>query len=79
MTGIARVVAIATRLTDYVTAVAVSVSMLFMAINGVRLIVSAGNPRRQAEARSGLLAAALGLVLALSAGLLAQLLVGALR
>ncbi|MHB2022274.1 MAG: hypothetical protein ACYCO3_02925 [Mycobacteriales bacterium] len=79
MTGIAALAAIASRLADYVVAVAASVAVLFIAINGVRLIASAGNPRRQAEARSGLISAAVGLGIALSAGLLAKLLVGALR
>lgn len=79
MSGIGAVATIAGRLTGYVTAVAVSVAVLFIAVNGVRLILSAGNPRRAADARTGLLAAAAGLAVALSAGLLAQLVVAALR
>lgn|GEM_PF-6034873 len=71
--------AFASRLANDVTAVAASVAVLFVAINGVRYSLSAGNPARQAEAKAGLVAAAVGLVVALSANLIVQLVVGALR
>jgi hypothetical protein len=77
--GIGSVAAIAGRLAGYVSAIAVAVAVLFIAFNGLRWIISAGNPRHQAEARAGLLAAGVGLAIALSAGLLASLVVGALK
>lgn len=77
--GIASVAAIAGRLAGYVTALAVSVAVLCIAVNGVRWMISTGNPHRQAEARSGLLAAGLGLAITLSAGLLAQLVIAAVK
>ena len=69
----------ATKLTSYVTAVAASVAVLFMAINGIRWTMSSGNPMRQTEARGGLMAAAAGLAIALSAGLLVNLVIAALK
>jgi hypothetical protein len=77
--GIGSVTAFAHRLTDYVTAIAASVAVLFMAVNGVRYITGAGHPGRQVEAKSGLVAAAVGLAIALSANLLVSLVTGALR
>lgn len=77
--GIGQVRSFASRLTNYVTAVAASVAVLFMAINGVRWTMSSGNPARQAEAKNGLLSAAAGLAIALSAGLIVNLVVAALR
>ena len=77
--GIGRVAAFAGHLADDVTAVAVSIAVLFIGINGVRWVISSGNPHRQAEAKSGLFAAGVGLAITLSAGLLARLIVAALR
>jgi len=77
--GIGEVKAFASRLTTYVTAVAASVAVLFVAANGIRWTMSSGNHARQAEARAGLLAAAAGLAIALSAGLIVHLVVAALR
>ncbi|HVE95041.1 MAG TPA: hypothetical protein VNB24_08985 [Acidimicrobiales bacterium] len=77
--GIEEVKSFATKLTNYVTAIAASVAVLFMAINGVRWTVSSGNPVRQAEAKTGLVAAAVGLAIALSANLIVNLVVAALR
>jgi hypothetical protein len=76
--GIAEVQRFASRLTNYVTAVAASVAVLFMAVNGIRYTVSNGNPSRQIEAKNGLLSAAVGLAVALSANVLVQLVVAAL-
>jgi hypothetical protein len=78
-TGIGVVKTFATRLTSYVTAIAASVAVLFMAVNGVRWTMSSGHPGKQAEARQGLVAAAAGLAIALSAGLIVSLVVGALQ
>ena len=69
----------ATKLTGYVTALAASVAVLFMAINGIRWTMSSGNPMRQTEARSGLVAAAAGLAIALSAGVIVNLVIAALK
>ena len=77
--GIGEVKSFAGRLTTYVTAVAASVAVLFIAVNGIRWTMSSGNPGRQAEARAGLLAAVAGLAIALSAGLIVHLVVAALR
>lgn len=77
--GISEVKSFASRLTTYVTAIAASVAVLFIAVNGIRWTMSSGNPSRQAEARTGLLAAAAGLAIALSAGLIVHLVVAALR
>ena len=77
--GIEQVKTFATRLTNYVTAIAASVAVLFMVINGVRWTISSGNPARQAEAKTGLVAAAVGLAIALSANLIVNLVVAALR
>ncbi|MHB8342289.1 MAG: hypothetical protein ACYDB7_14145 [Mycobacteriales bacterium] len=76
--GIALVTAFAGRLAGYVTAVAASVAVLFIALNGVKYIASSGNTHRQFEAKSGLVTAAVGLAIALSANLVVQLVVGAL-
>lgn len=76
--GVAQVQRFASRLTNYVTAVAASVAVLFMAVNGIRYTVSNGNPSRQIEAKNGLLSAAVGLAVALSANVLVQLVVAAL-
>lgn len=78
-TGIAEVRSFATRLTGYVTAVAASVAVLFIAVNGVRWTMSSGNPLRQGEARHGLVAAGAGLAIALSANVLVNLVVSALQ
>lgn len=77
--GITEVKSFATKLTGYVTAVAASVAVLFMAVNGLRWTMSSGNPSRQAEARNGLVAAAAGLAIALSAGLIVSLIIAALQ
>ena len=77
--GIGQVKSFASRLTTYVTVVAASVAVLFIALNGIRWTMSSGNHTRQAEARAGLLAAAAGLAIALSAGLIVHLVVAALR
>lgn len=77
--GIAEVQRFASRLTNYVTAVAASVAVLFIAVNGVRWTMSSGNPAKQAEAKNGLTAAGTGLAIALSANLVVNLVVAALR
>lgn len=77
--GIAEVKSFASKLTGYVTAVAASVAILFMAVNGLRWTMSSGNPMRQAEARNGLVAAAAGLAIALSAGVIVNLVIAALQ
>lgn len=77
--GIAEVKSFATKLTGYVTAIAASVAILFMAVNGLRWTMSSGNPMRQAEARNGLVAAAAGLAIALSAGVIVNLVIAALN
>lgn len=77
--GLGQISSFADRLTADVTAVAASIAMLFIAVNGVKWTISGGNPRRQAEAREGLVAAAVGLAIALSAGLIVSLVVGALK
>lgn len=77
--GIGQVTAFAARLTDYVTAIAASVAILFIAINGVRWTTSGGNPSRQAEAKTGLAAAVVGLALAVSANLIVNLVLAALK
>ncbi len=77
--GIAEVQRFASRLTNYVTAVAASIAILFIAVNGVRWTMSSGNPARQAEAKNGLVAAGAGLAIALSANLVVNLVVAALR
>ncbi len=76
--GIAEVQRFASRLTNYVTAVAASVAILFIAVNGVRWTMSSGNPARQTEAKNGLVAAGTGLAIALSANLVVNLVVAAL-
>lgn len=77
--GIEDVQRFASRLTNYVTAVAASVAVLFIAVNGVRWTMSSGNPARQAEAKNGLVSATVGLAIALSANLVVNLVVAALR
>jgi hypothetical protein len=77
--GIEEVKSFATKLTNYVTALAASVAVLFMAISGVRWTMSAGNPMRQSEARNGLVAAAAGLAIALSANVIVSLVIAALQ
>lgn len=77
--GIAEVQRFASRLTNYVTAVAASVAILFIAVNGIRWTMSSGNPAKQAEAKNGLVAAGAGLAIALSANLVVNLVVAALR
>jgi type IV secretory pathway VirB2 component (pilin) len=76
--GLTAVKALAAHLADDVTAVAGSVAVLFVAVNGVKWIASSGNASRQFEARAGLTAAAVGLVIVLSANLIVQLVTGAL-
>lgn len=77
--GIGSLQSFASRLTHDVTALAASVAVLFLALSGVRWTMSSGNPVRQAEARSGLIAAATGLAIALSANVIVDLLLAALR
>lgn len=77
--GIEEVKSFASRLTNYVTALAASVAVLFMAISGVRWTMSSGNPMRQSEARNGLVSAATGLAIALSANLIVTLVISALK
>jgi hypothetical protein len=77
--GVGQLSAFAGRLTTYVTAVAASIAVLFMAWNGVRMMMASGDPARQAEARGGLVAAGLGLAVVLCAGLIVHLVVAALR
>jgi hypothetical protein len=74
-----QIIAFAGRLANDVTAVATGVAVLFIAWGGVRWVISSGNPHRQAEARGGIVAAGIGLAVALSANLLAHLVVAALR
>jgi hypothetical protein len=76
--GIGEVTAFAAKLTDYVTAVAASIAVLFIAINGLRWTTSGGNPAKQAEAKTGLTAAVVGLALAVSANLIVNLVLAAL-
>ncbi len=76
--GIESVKEFTTRLTTYVTAIAASVAVLFMAVNGMRYITSGGNPMKQSEAKSGIVSAGVGLAVALSANVLVQLVVSAL-
>jgi FtsH-binding integral membrane protein len=77
--GIGQVSAFAARLTDDVTAVAASIAVLFIAVNGIRWTTSSGNPMRQADARSGLIAALVGLAVAVSANVIVNLILAALR
>ena len=77
--GIGSVQTFAIRLSHDVTALAASVAVLFLAINGVRWTMSSGNPMRQAEARTGLIAAATGLAIALSANVIVALILAALQ
>ncbi len=77
--GIAEVKSFASKLTGYVTAVAASIAILFMAVNGLRWTMSSGNPMRQTEARHGLVAAAAGLAIVLSANVIVNLVIAALQ
>ena len=77
--GIAEVKSFASKLTGYVTAVAASVAILFMAVNGLRWTMSSGNPMRQTEARHGLVAAVAGLAIVLSANVIVNLVIAALQ
>ncbi|MHB8339560.1 MAG: hypothetical protein ACYDB7_00060 [Mycobacteriales bacterium] len=70
---------LAANLTDDITAIAASVAVLFLAVNGVKYIVSGGNSARQTEAKTGMAAAAVGLVIALSASVLVALVLAALQ
>lgn len=76
--GIDAVRSFAQRLTNYVTAIAASVAVLFLAINGVRYTTSGGNHLRQVDAKNGLVSAAIGLAVALSANLIVSLVISAL-
>lgn len=76
--GISAVRSFAQRLTNYVTAIAASVAVLFLAINGVRYTISGGNHLRQLEAKNGIVSAAFGLAIALSANLIVSLVIAAL-
>ncbi|MDX6287686.1 MAG: Type secretion system pilin [Frankiales bacterium] len=76
---ISQVKSFASKLTNYVTAIAASVAVLFIAVNGVRWTLSSGNPARQADAKGGLVAAAAGLAIALSANVIVNLVVAALN
>lgn len=77
--GIEAVKSFAAHLADYVTAVAGSVALLFIVINGIRFSASNGNFTKQAEARAGLVSAAGGLAIVLLANVVVQLVVAALR
>jgi hypothetical protein len=77
--GIEDVKSFAAKLTNYVTALAASVAVLFMSISGVRWTMSSGNPARQADAKNSLVSAAAGLAIALSANVIVQLVVSALQ
>ncbi|GAC1442394.1 MAG: hypothetical protein NVSMB55_12990 [Mycobacteriales bacterium] len=77
--GIDDVKSFAAKLTNYVTALAASIAVLFLAISGIRWTMSGGNPMRQTEARNGLVSAAAGLAIALSANVIVSLVVAALK
>jgi hypothetical protein len=77
--GISNVASFAGHLATDVAAIATSIAVLFIALNGLRWITSAGHPGRQAEARGGLVAAVIGLAITLSAAVLVQVVVGALK
>jgi hypothetical protein len=77
--GLGAVTGLADRLASDVTAVAVSVALLFIALNGLKWIASGGSTSRQYEAKSGLGAAAAGLMIALTANVLVHLIVRAVR
>jgi hypothetical protein len=77
--GIGAVRSFAARIANYVTALAATIAVLFIAINGVKYTASNGNPGKQMEAKNGLVSAAIGLAIALSANLVVQLVVAALR
>jgi hypothetical protein len=77
--GIEEVKDFAGKLTNYITAIAASVAVLFMAISGIRWTMSSGNPMRQSEARNGLVSAAAGLAIALSANVIVSLVIAALQ
>jgi hypothetical protein len=55
--GMAQVKSFANNLANYVTAIAASVAVLFIAINGVKYTTAGGNPSKQLEAKNGLVAA----------------------
>lgn len=77
--GMAQVKSFADHLANYVTAIAATVAVLFIAINGVKYTTAGGNPSRQLEARNGLIAAGAGLAIALSARVIVGLVVSALH
>ena len=77
--GMAQVKAFANNLANYVTAIAASVAVLFIAINGVKYTTAGGSPSRQLEAKNGLVAAGAGLAIALSARVIVGLVVAALQ
>jgi hypothetical protein len=77
--GIEDVKSFASKLTNYVTALAASIAVLFMAISGIRWTMSGGSPMRQTEARNGLVSAAAGLAIALSANVIVSLVIAALQ
>jgi hypothetical protein len=77
--GMAQVKAFANNLANYVTAIAASVAVLFIAINGVKYTTAGGNPSKQLEAKNGLVAAGAGLAIALSARVIVGLVVSALQ
>lgn len=77
--GIEEVKAFASRLANYVTGIAASVAVLFIAINGLRYAASNGNVNKQLEAKTGIVSAAAGLAIALSANVLVQLVIAALN
>jgi hypothetical protein len=77
--GIEDVKSFASKLTNYVTALAASIAVLYMAISGIRWTMSGGSPMRQTEARNGLVSAAAGLAIALSANVIVSLVIAALQ
>jgi uncharacterized membrane protein (DUF441 family) len=77
--GMAQVKSFANNLANYVTAIAASVAVLFIAINGVKYTSAGGNPSKQLEAKNGLVAAGAGLAIALSARVIVGLVVAALQ
>lgn len=77
--GMAQVKSFANNIANYVTAIAASVAVLFIAVNGVKYTTAGGSPSRQLEARNGLIAAGAGLAIALSARVIVGLVVAALK
>ena len=53
-----------------VTATLAAVALLLMVINGYMYITASGDPQKTAQARSGLLYAAIGFIVVVSAGII---------